>query len=242
MALRPAASAGLISLLGLLPTIQLVRGDNSWRWRTSRWVFFCDDLNCREVTGKAGTFQLVSLLGVVAFGHEDEPVACGQLGQGLGHAGEQLNLLLGDGAGEAFNALALFVGHGRGAEPREAVYQRASETRQAISMGEDSLAFDGVQRLSDLGGRVPVVIQITYEGGDGALEVNIVLPQRIVGIDEQRLSWCTLLHESYLSESGWCGLRRRVRYTKFRTRRSHVMGAGVIASCWLGSLAASTPA
>jgi hypothetical protein len=35
-----------------------------------------------------------------------------------------------------------------------------------------------------------------------------------------------LLHESYLSESGWCGLRRRVRYTKFRTRRSHVMGAG----------------
>jgi len=50
-----------------------------------------------------------------------------------------------------------------------------------------------------------VVIQITYEGGDGALEVNIVLPQRIVGIDEQRLSWCTLLHESYLSESDGAG-------------------------------------
>ena len=73
-------------------------------------VFFGDDFDGGEVRGEAGAGQLVGLLGVVALGHEDEAVAGGQLGEGFGDAGEQLDLLLGDGAGEAADALALFFG------------------------------------------------------------------------------------------------------------------------------------
>jgi hypothetical protein len=55
-------------------------------------------------------------------------------------------------------------------------------------VGENSFALDGVQSLAHLGGRVLVVVQIADEGGDGALEVDVVFPQRIVGVDEQRLA------------------------------------------------------
>jgi hypothetical protein len=46
---------------------------------------------------------------VVALGHENEPVAKGQIGQSLGNAGEQLDLLLSDGAREAVNALGFLA-------------------------------------------------------------------------------------------------------------------------------------
>ena len=161
--------------------------------------------------GKAGTFHFIGLLGLVALGHEDEPVPCAQLGQGFGYAREKLNLLLGDGAGEAFNALTLFVSHGRRAEPLEAVYQGACKARQAVAVREDGLPLNGVQRLAHIGGRVLVVIKVADECGDCALEVNIVLPQRIVGVNEQRLTSGKFRHKSYISELEWGGLRRRVR-------------------------------
>jgi hypothetical protein len=62
-------------------------------------------------------------------------------------------------------------------------------------VGENSFALDGVQSLAHLGGRVLVVVQIADEGGDGALEVDVVFPQRIVGVDEQRLAWKKMGHE-----------------------------------------------
>ena len=62
-------------------------------------------------------------------------------------------------------------------------------------MGEDGFALDCVERLAHLGGRVLVVIQIADEGGDGALEVDVVLPEGIVGVDEQGLAGRELGHE-----------------------------------------------
>ena len=55
-------------------------------------------------------------------------------------------------------------------------------------MGEDGFALHGVEGLAHLGRRILVVVQIADEGGDGALEVDVVFPERIVGVDEQRLS------------------------------------------------------
>jgi len=75
------------------------------------------------------------------------------------------------------------------------------EAGESVSVSQNGLALGGVQRLAHLGGRVCVVIQITDESGYGALEVDIVLPQRIVGVDEQRLAWRELRHQSYSSES-----------------------------------------
>ena len=51
-----------------------------------------------------------------------------------------------------------------------------------------------------------MVVEIADEGGDGALEVDVVLPQRIVGIDQQRLAWRELRHEFMVTNrSGYSG-------------------------------------
>ena len=61
-------------------------------------------------------------------------------------------------------------------------------------MGEDGCALLRVECLADFGGRVFMVVEIADERGDGALEVDVVLLQRVVGIDEQSLAGWKLRH------------------------------------------------
>jgi hypothetical protein len=39
------------------------------------WVFFGNDLDGGEIDGESGTADFVGLLGVIAFRHQDDPVA-----------------------------------------------------------------------------------------------------------------------------------------------------------------------
>jgi len=48
-----------------------------------------------------------------------------------------------------------------------------------------------------------VVVEVADERGDGALEIDVVFPQGIVGIDEQRLARRKLGHGDYVSETEW---------------------------------------
>ena len=85
-----------------------------------RGIFLRNDFDSGEVRRERGARQLVSLLGAVAFGHEDEAMARGQFGQRLSNAGKKLNLLLGNSASETENFLGLFRGDGLGTEALEA--------------------------------------------------------------------------------------------------------------------------
>jgi hypothetical protein len=55
----------------------------------------------------------------------------------------------------------------------------------------------GVEGVADFGGRVLVVIQIADEGGDGALEVDVVFPEGVVGVDEEGLAGREVGHGVY---------------------------------------------
>ena len=72
-------------------------------------------------------------------------------------------------------------------------------------MGQDGFALDSVEGQAHLGGGVLVVVEVADEGGDGALEVDVVFPQRVVGVDEQGLAGRELGHGDYGNESGWIG-------------------------------------
>src|SRR5215467_5776215 len=61
------------------------------------------------------------------------------------------------------------------------------ETVQPVSMRDDALALNLVENLPHLRGRVLLVIEKRNEARDGALEVDVVLPKRIVRVDQQRL-------------------------------------------------------
>ncbi len=61
------------------------------------------------------------------------------------------------------------------------------ETVQTVSVGNDTFAFDIVENLADLLRRELVVIQEWDETSDGPLEVDVVLPERVVSVDEESL-------------------------------------------------------
>lgn len=157
-------------------------------------VFFGEDFDGAEARGEAGAVELAGLLGGVALGDEDEAVAGGELGEGLVDAREELDLVIGDGVGEVEDALVLLVGEGRVGELLEAVDEGAAEAAQAVAVGGDGGVLAVVEVLADLGRSVDLMIEVGDEGGDGALEVNVVLPQGVVGIDEQGMARRTALH------------------------------------------------
>ncbi len=73
------------------------------------------------------------------------------------------------------------------AKPLESIDQRVRETVQAVSMLHDALALDVVEHFAYLLGREFVMIQERNEEGDGALEVDVVFPECVVGVDEEGL-------------------------------------------------------
>jgi len=65
--------------------------------------------------------------------------------------------------------------------------QRMRETVQAVTMGHDALALDIVEHLAYLLGGKLKMIEKRNKLRDGALEINVVLPKRVVGVDEKGL-------------------------------------------------------
>ena len=96
--------------------------------------------------------------------------------------------MVGDGLGEAFDAAMFFFGNGNVGELLEAGDEGAAEAVQTIAVGEDGVVFDAVEVAADLFGGVDAVVEIGDEAGDGTLEVDVVLPQGVVGVDEQGLA------------------------------------------------------
>jgi hypothetical protein len=70
----------------------------------------------------------------------------------------------------------------------ESLHQRVTETVQTVTVAYDALALDIIQNLAHLLGRVLVMVQKRNKIRDGPLKVNVVFPERIIGVDEQRLS------------------------------------------------------
>jgi hypothetical protein len=58
------------------------------------------------------------------------------------------------------------------------------EAVQAVPMLHDAFSFHVVQNFPHFLGRKFMMIEKRDEAGDRSLEVDIVLPQRVVGVDE----------------------------------------------------------
>ena len=75
------------------------------------------------------------------------------------------------------------------------------EAVQAVSMADYALALHIVQNRANLFGRIFVVVQKGYETSDGAFEIDVVFPQRVIGVDEQGLravQFCRLCHPRHI--------------------------------------------
>jgi hypothetical protein len=150
-------------------------------------MFFGEDLDGGEVGGEAGALELAGLLVGVSFGDKDEAVAGGEVGESGGYVGEEFDLVVGDGLSEAFNAAMLLFGEGGIGELLEAGDKGPAEALQTVAVGEDGCVLDTVEMAADLFGCVDAVIEVGDEAGDCALEVDVVLPEGVIGVDKQGL-------------------------------------------------------
>lgn len=183
-------------------------------------MLFGEDLDLGEEVGETGAVELVGLLFHVALGDEDEAVAGGEVGEGEGDGGQEFDLLIGDGLGEADDALVAIGGDGAGGELLEAGDEGVAKALKAIAALGDGLALDGVEVFANLSGGVDAVVEVGDEGGDGALEVDVVLPEGVVGVEEEGLSEGTALGKAGHSRSYSDGFRWRrswgARYVEMR--------------------------
>src|SRR5690349_4623886 len=94
----------------------------------------------------------------------------------------------GDSVGESMDGLVKRRRDGFNGQPLESSNQRVRKAMQAVTVGNDAFALHVIQDLANLYRRVFLMIQKRYEAGDGALEVDVVFPKRVVCVDEQSLS------------------------------------------------------
>lgn len=81
--------------------------------------------------------------------------------------------------------------------------QRSAKALQSIAMRGNGGALAGVQMFADLFGRMHAMVEIGDERCNRALEVDVVLPQRVVRVEEERLvegaSWKLSLRAGWSS-------------------------------------------
>ena len=148
---------------------------------------FGEDFDGGEEFTEAGAFELVGLLFEVALGDEDAAVATAEVFEGFGDVGQQLDLGHGDGFGESDDAGVLFGGDFGVGELFEAGDERTSEALETVAVFGDGSALAKVEVLADFFIGMDAMIEVGNEGGDGALKVNVVLPERVVGVEEKCL-------------------------------------------------------
>jgi hypothetical protein len=133
--------------------------------------------------------ELVVLFFGVSLGDQDDSVPGGEVGQRACNVGQEFDLLVGDGLGEAGDAFALFGGEGLVGQLLEAGDERLAEAVETVALRGDGGVLDAVEMAADLVVAVNAMIEVGDERGDGALEVDVVLPERVVRVNEEGLSW-----------------------------------------------------
>jgi len=69
----------------------------------------------------------------------------------------------------------------------EAGDERTAEALKAITVFGDGCVFAEVEVFADFLVSVDAMIQIGDKGGDCTLEVDVVLPERVIGVEEKGL-------------------------------------------------------
>jgi hypothetical protein len=150
-------------------------------------VLFREDLDGREVRSEARAAEFIGLLFGVSLGDHDETMARGEVGEGGINVGEKFDLLVGDGLGEGFDAAVFLIGDRDVGKLLETDDERAAEAMETVAVGLDGGVLDLIEMAANLFRGVDAVIEIGDEAGDGALEVDVVFPEGVVGVDQQGL-------------------------------------------------------
>ena len=144
----------------------------------------------------------------------------GEISQSFRNFVNDFHGMLGDSKRKSMYSLPQFGRESFHAEALEGLAECISEAIQSVSVSFYRLTLHLIEALPYLFRSEFVVIQERNEVGDGPLEVDIVLPERVIGIDKQRL-WGAVLGRSEHERSR----RQKDEVTDRITVRSEVSSA-----------------
>src|SRR5437879_6441627 len=167
-------------------------------------ILLRDDLYRREVLLQTGALDFSSLLRNCALGHQNQVMSLGKIAQRFRDSWNDLDGMLGNGMSKAIDGFVQRRSERLDRQALEGIDQSVSKTVQPIPMLEDALTLDVVQDCKYLLRRLLVMIQERDEVRDRPLEVDIVLPERVVGINEEMLCSVVLHFASHDTMiAGW---------------------------------------
>src|SRR5262245_9811748 len=111
----------------------------------------------------------------------------GKMLQSFRHLWENLHWVIGHGMRETLNSCMQLRCDGFDRKPLKRIDQRVREAVQTVAVLYDALPLHIVKNLAHLLGRVFLMVQERNEPCNRTLEIDIVLPERVIGIDEQSL-------------------------------------------------------
>ena len=111
--------------------------------------------------------------------------------QCLGNFGKELNIVVLDDARESEDLFVKFGSDWHRTQAFECIDKSVGKAVEAVSVLDDAFALDIIEHLADLLRRELVMVEEGNETSDRALEVDVVFPEGVVGVDEEGL------HKSY---------------------------------------------
>src|ERR1700686_5858530 len=110
-----------------------------------------------------------------------------QVLEGFGDFGQNLERMICDGVSKAMNLGMRLSRDRHNAQALKSIDERMRETVQPVTVLQNAVALDVVEHLTHPFRRELVMIQKRDEASDGPLEVDVVFPERVVGVDEKSL-------------------------------------------------------
>jgi hypothetical protein len=150
-------------------------------------IFFRDNLRRREILFQPGALDLSRLLRQRSFRYQNRAMPGGKVLQRLWYLRQKFYGMISHRVSKAGDLGVQFRRNRLNREPLKRVHQRMRKAVQAIAVLHDAFPLHIVQHFPNLLGRKLVVIEKRNEARDGPLKVNVVLPERVVGIDQKSL-------------------------------------------------------
>jgi deoxyhypusine synthase len=148
-------------------------------------VLLREDPVVQHVAREAAPRDLGLLFLALPLGDDEEAVAVGERGQGRGDSGEEFDGMVADPVPEREEG-------GPGplwARPLQRLQgrdQAAREGGRAVAVDAGALRLGCEKGMAGAVAAMPALLGVVEEGLDGAQEVGVVLPERVVGIEEER--------------------------------------------------------
>jgi len=151
-------------------------------------VFFRDDFNGLKEPLETRALHFCGLFGGFAFGEKNQAVALGEISERFGNAIQNLGRSAFQVHDAHVNFRKLFALGLVFGELHVGFFKRTAEAADAVPELANVFALGFVEDVADVSAGKTVRLDESYEVFDQILEEDVVLPERIVGVNEEGIA------------------------------------------------------